>query len=174
MEEWSAGAAADEQFEELETNIFDGFLTEFLTELNVNYWHELDTLPNETWRRLEDGIRDVAEPMRIQFRFNSPVTKLIDSFVYAVCWALRGYLSGPFPEGHLAARLDGVFNLVHDVILSLYADLRTEMVVANHSAHTIQKHWRECNVNPVYMACRHRLQRESEDFQTLLENRDAY
>ena len=166
MAEWSAGVAADHQYQELENNLLYTFLPQFLVNINANYWQELDSLPDDTWDHLRYGIRDEFETTIARFRNNGRVIHILDRMQHAMYWGLRGYFAVPFPGGRLDAHLDTAFTFILTVLTPFYADIRTEMVQVNYFVQKIQKNWREANTNPDYLLCRRRLMYE---YHTILE-----
>jgi len=160
MAEWSAGVAADHQYQELENNLLYTFIPQFLDNINANYWQALDSLPDDTWDHLRDGIRDEFESIRTRFRNNSRVLHIIDRMQHAMYWGLRGYFAVPFPGERLDAHLDTAFTFILTVLTPFYVEIRTEMVQVNYVAHKIQTYWREANTNPGYLLCRRRLMHE--------------
>ena len=53
----------------------------------------------------------------------------------------------------------------------MYANLRTEMTMVNHSAHIIQRKWRRSITDPAYLVCRKRLMYE---FKKISSEMDMY
>jgi hypothetical protein len=160
MAEWSAGVAADHQYQELENTLLYTFLPLFLVNINGNYWQELDSLPDDTWDQLRDGIRDAFETTIARFRNNGRVLHIIDRIQHALYWGLRGYFAVPFPGERLDAHLDTAFTFILTTLTPFYAEFRTEMVQVNYVIHKIQTYWREANTNPAHLLCRRRLMHE--------------
>ena len=166
MAEWSAGVAADHQYQDLEHNIVYVFLPNFLVNLDTDYWEHNNSLPHATRHHIRDGIRAAFELTAYRFRNNGRVLHVMDRIEHALYWGLIGYFAGPFPGERLDAHLDTAFTFILNTLAVFYTEIRTEMVQVNYWIQKIQKNWREANTNPDYLLCRRLLMYE---YHTILE-----
>lgn len=136
-------------------------------------WVETGALPDNTWEQLQEALEWAIEPTRAKYLYVRQhfIPGRLREMVNALFWAIRGYLSCPFPQGQLQHHLDVMFHLVQDILRPYYVGIRTEMVAANYRVRTIQKFWWESYMNPAYQVCQRRLRRDFEEFTQALEER---
>jgi hypothetical protein len=77
--------------------------------------------------------------------------------IKSVVW---GAMNVPYPVSphiHIDQVIFNVFVIYNKFV---YADLRTEMIMTNHSVQVLQRNWRRCISDPTHIVCRRRLEYE--------------
>lgn len=133
-------------------------------------WNMTDRLDNRDWENTNATIRDVFAPFIRQYGYTTVESILQNcrNVLIHVVWAA---MNVPFPRNpwdHVERVVENTLNMFNR---TMYANLRTEMFMVNHSAHIIQKKWRRSITDPRYMVCRNRLMYE---FKKISSEMDMY
>ena len=152
----------DDQLEAFETRLTAQLQYALFVNINLDYWEELDELDNISVQVISDIVHDVFRPV-LNVYAGTPAAPLLEGSRLLIEHALLASMNVPFPRDPILHVHRVVNNMLNIFIRTAYAQLRTEMIMANHSAHVLQRVWREANTNPARLACRRRLLREFDD-----------
>ena len=73
-------------------------------------------------------------------------------------------LNVPWPGQNTALHIQQVCdNIMEFYVQNVYVQLRTEMIMVNHSVQIIQRTWRHAISNPDYAVCQRRLARDYQE-----------
>ena len=133
-------------------------------------WNMTDRLDNNEWENINATIRDVFAPFIRQYGYTTvePILQNCRNVLIHVVWAA---MNVPFPRNpwdHVERVVENTLNMFNR---TMYANLRTEMTMVNHSAHIIQRKWRRSITDPAYLVCRKRLMYE---FKKISSEMDMY
>ena len=133
-------------------------------------WNMTDRLDNKDWENTNATIRDVFAPFIRQYGYTTvePILQNCRNVLIHVVWAA---MNVPFPRNpwdHVERVVENTLNMFNR---TMYANLRTEMTMVNHSAHSIQRKWRRSITDPAYLVCRKRLMYE---FKKISSEMDMY
>jgi hypothetical protein len=133
-------------------------------------WNLTDRLDNRDWENTNATIRDVFAPFIRQYGYTTvePIMQNCRNVLIHVVWAA---MNVPFPRNpwdHVERVVENTLNMFNR---TMYANLRTEMFMVNHSAHIIQRIWRRAITDPSYLVCRSRLMYE---FKKISSEMDMY
>lgn len=133
-------------------------------------WNAMDRLNDDDWENINATIRDVFAPFirRYGYTIVEPILQNCRNALIHVVWAA---MNVPFPRDPLAHIECVVENTLNVFNRTTYANLRTEMIMANHSAHVIQRKWRRAITDPSHLVCRNRLMYE---FKKISSEMDMY
>lgn len=154
--------AVDDQIQDLEDRLSNQLQYALFVNINLEFWEELDELDNESVQVIRDVTRDIFAPMHRVYR-DTAVEPLLIRCQDLIENALIAAMNVPFPRDPVAHVHRVVRNILELFIRTTYAQLRTEMIMIDHSAQLIQRNWRHVNTNPNHLACRRRLRREFEN-----------
>jgi hypothetical protein len=152
----------DDQLEAFENRLTTQLQYALFVNINIDYWEELDELDNVSVQVISDIVRDVFAPI-LNVYTGTPVVPLLEASRLIIEHALLASMNVPFPRDPILHVHRVVHNMLHIFIQTAYAQLRTEMIMANHNAQVLQRVWREAITNPARLACRRRLSREFEN-----------
>jgi hypothetical protein len=133
-------------------------------------WNITDRLDNRDWENTNATIRDVFAPFIRQYGYTvvEPILQNCRNVLIHVVWAA---MNVPFPRNpwdHVERVVENTLNMFNR---TMYANLRTEMFMVNHSANIIQRIWRRAITDPRYIVCRNRLMYE---FKKISSETDMY
>jgi hypothetical protein len=137
---------------------------------NMTEWDYNDRLSNEDWENINATIRDVFAPFIRQYGYTAaePILQNSRNALIHVVWAS---MNVPFPRNpwdHVERVVENTLNVFNR---TTYANLRTEMIMANHHANVIQRNWRRAISDPGYIVCQNRLMYE---FKKISSEMDMY
>jgi hypothetical protein len=162
--------SVDDEVEVLEQRLNGELMFQLGIHTNMMEWEENDGLSNEDWENINATIRDVFAPFIRQYGYTEAESILQNSrnALIHVVWAA---MNVPFPRNpwdHVERVVENTLNVFNR---TTYTNLRTEMIMANHSAHVIQRNWRRSIADPVHLVCRNRLMHE---FKKISSEMDMY
>jgi len=154
----------DVQLEEFELDLRG--LLEFQLGLRIDrqFWYDNQQL-SEADNRLTSQVIDGAfTDLTHRYQNVDAVMEILEHcriLIQNVVWAS---MNVPIQHDAIDAHIDAVINNAMTVYNRvIYAPLRTEMIMANHNAHVLQRTWRRCITDPSHLACRRRLMYEFEE-----------
>jgi hypothetical protein len=153
----------DQQLDRLELQMRNELQFQLSVHVPRRYWEHMNELDNATNENIRATLRDVFGPWITIYRHTIVETILVQcrDILVQVVWAA---MNVPFPQD-FDAHIQSVIRNAHYVYVQLiYAPLRTEMIMANHTVEIIQRTWRRSIADPSYLVCRRRLLSEFETF----------
>lgn len=150
----------DQQLEEFETSLRAHLTCAIARNVNTDYWFEVDAMNREVRETIFTVVNMVVDRLSDQYTLATPVTNLLEHLRILIPHVLWASVNVPFPHEptlHLGQVIDNAMQVYFDVI---FANLRTEMIMANHNATVLQRTWRRCVTDPSHPACRRRLEYE--------------
>lgn len=155
--------SVDDQLAHFEQALRDRFNFNLIREINLDYWAELDRIDGQSLMSVRNCVMDPFVRMRERYT-GTPVETILARFQFMVWHMLPVALNVPWPGQNTALHVQQVGeNMMDFYNENVYAQLRTEMIMMNHSAHIIQRTWRHVASNPGFAVCRRRLVREYEE-----------
>jgi hypothetical protein len=160
----------DEELELLEQTLNGELMFQLAIHTNMTEWDNMDRLANEDWENINATIRDVFAPFIRRYGYTTvePILQNCRNALIHVVWAS---MNVPFPRNpwdHVERVVENTLNVFNR---TTYATLRTEMVMANHTANVIQRNWRRAISDPRYLVCQKRLMYE---FKKISSETDMY
>lgn len=155
-----ARGGVDVQLQEFEDDLITALEHLLRYHINIARWDELDQLAPADREAINTTIDVALLDLAARYSDVAPVRAILDLtrvLFRSVVWAS---MNVPFPHDrqlHIDSVLD---NLIEVFNREIYADLRTEMIMANHHAQVLQRNWRRCIADPSHPACRRRLEYE--------------
>lgn len=153
----------DVQLIEFENALRNHLEFQLIVNTNRNYWNEMDTLHPDDNIDIENAIRGSFVDIIHRYRQSQQVIDILahcQILINNVVWAAMNVPYPANPDLHIERVVD---NALHVYIQTIYALLRTEMIMANHVAHIVQRTWRRVVADPQHPVCRRRLLREFDD-----------
>jgi hypothetical protein len=146
----------DDEIEALEQRLTAELIFQLTVHTSMRQWEAMDRLDNEDWENINATIRDFFAPFIRRYGYTAaePILQNSRNALIHVVWAA---MNVPFPQNpldHIESVVDNTLNVFNQ---TTYANLRTEMIMVNHSAHVIQRNWRRAITDPAYLVCRKRL-----------------
>jgi len=155
----------DVQLDEFETDLRGVLEFHLILRIDNQFWAETGELSTEDNRLIAQVIDGAFMDLTHRYQNARFVIDILENcriLIQNVVWAA---MNVPMPyEDDIAVHVNAVINnalMVYNRVI--YAPLRTEMVMANHSAEVLQRTWRHCITDPSHIACRRRLMYEFED-----------
>lgn len=150
----------DAQLHDFEQELDASLEHVLLYHVNLVYWNDMNHISDNDRARINAAI-DVAL-LDLTARYEDvtsvrTVLELARILFRNVVWAAMNVPFPADPRLHVEYVID---NLMEVYTLEIYANLRTEMIMANHHAHVLQRTWRRCITNPSHPACKRRLEYE--------------
>lgn len=144
-----------------------GDVEEMLVNMNLEHWHETDLPTILFFENLKMAIQQAHYPLVQKYKDTAVSPLLIDSqqLVFDAVWAGMNVPFPAVPDLHVITVCDNARYLWN---VRIYARLRTEMIMVNHSAQLVQRNWRRIILDPEHPACRRRLEYEFADLEQLL------
>ena len=160
----------DDELEVLGQRLNGELMFQLAIHTNMIEWDANDRLGNEDWENINATIRDVFAPFIRQYGYTAaePILQNSRNALIHVVWAA---MNVPFPRNpwdHVERVVENTLNVFNR---TTYANLRTEMIMVNHSAHVIQRNWRRAIADPAYIMCQNRLMYE---FKKISSEMDMY
>lgn len=159
----------DEQIDQFEDLLSHQLGTSLINSINLQYWRELNEQDAPTLQRISDLIQVPFDHL-LRAYDGSRVGVVLRLGATLLKAAARVALNVPCPEAavlHVAQVSENLFEIY---IEHIYANLRTEMMMLNHSAQVIQRNWRRAFFVPTHPMCRRRLLREAAELEKLIED----
>ena len=159
----------DVQLEEFETDLRGLLELQLGLRINWQFWAD-NTILSEQDNRLTAEVIDGAF-MDLTHRYQNAqdVMNILEHcriLIQNVVWASMNVpVQYDGIDAHIEAIINNAMTVYNRVI---YAHLRTEMIMANHNAHVLQRTWRRCITDPAHLACRRRLMYEFDQATNLL------
>ena len=155
----------DTQIDQFEAELRNDLDFQLVVHTPRRYWEELDELDEGTRENIIATLHDVFEPRIEQYKYTGVVQILTQcrDMLGHVLWAAMNVPYPRNPDAHIEDVINNAFGVYIQVF---YAQLRTEMIMVNHSADVIQRTWKNAVSNPGYDICRRRLENE---FKTLTD-----
>ena len=154
--------AVDDQLDAFESRLTAQLQYALFVNINLDYWEELDELDNVSVQVIRDIVHDVFEPLLNMYTGTAAVP-ILEGCRLLIEHALLASMNVPFPRDPILHVHRVVNNMLSIFIKTTYAQLRTEMIMANHHVQVLQRSWREAITNPDRFACRRRLLREFDE-----------
>jgi len=157
----------DVQLDEFETDL-RGLLELLAPAFDRQFWYNNQQLSEADNQLTEQAIDGAFMDLMHRYQNAQDVMNILEHcriLIQNVVWAamnvpIHGAYGHTWVEDHITAVINNAMAVYNRVI---YAPLRTEMIMANHNAHVLQRTWRRCITDPSHLACRRRLQYEYED-----------
>ncbi len=162
--------AVDDQIDAFETRLTAHLQYALFVNINLDYWEELDELDNISVQVIRDIVHDVFQPLLNVYTL-TPVVPILEGCQLLIEHALLASMNVPFPRDPILHVHRVVQNMQGIFTRTTYAQLRTEMIMANHHVQVLQRVWREANTNPTRLPCKRRLEREFHE--AMAYSRDA-
>lgn len=156
----------DEELHEFEENLCNVFDHHLILNVNWNYWHETDEPHREFFDDIDNALVHIFEYMIVKY-INTPVAEILQTWREIIRISVRVAMNVPFPrypELHAARVTDNLMEVYNQTI---YARLRTGMIMVHHSAAVIQRVWKDAVTRPTHPICRRRLLHEFHDLEYL-------
>jgi hypothetical protein len=146
----------DNELEVFEQRLIAELTFQLVVHTDMTKWEATDRLDNGDWENINATIRDVfATPVR-QYGYTA-VVPILQNSRNALIYVVWASMNVPFPRNpfdHIECVIENTMFMFNR---TTYANLRTEMIMANHYAHVIQRNWRRVISDPAYAVCRKRL-----------------
>jgi len=150
----------DAQLMDLEEDLRNHLEYQLIVNTNHAYWNEMDQMSPDNSRDIDAVIDMVFRDIKLWYE-NVPVVRGIleqaQFMIQNVVWAGMNVPYPAHPQLHVDQVIDNAFTFYTRFV---YADLRTEMIMANHSIQILQRNWRRCITDPSHPACKRRLEYE--------------
>ena len=160
----------DAQIMDLEEDLRNALEYHLIVNTNHDYWRELDQMAPNNAQDL-DAVVDMAFRDILLWYEHVPAVRTIlgnaQFLIKNVVWAAMNVPHPANPQLHIERVIDNAFEIYNRFV---YADLRTEMIMANHSIQILQRNWRRCITDPTHPACRRRLEYEFKDWSLSTHN----
>jgi hypothetical protein len=150
----------DVQLVDFENTLRNHLEFQLIVNTNRNYWHEMDVLHPADTIDIENAIHGSFLDIIHRYQGAQPVLDILTHcqiLINNVVWAAMNVPYPANPDLHIERVVD---NAVQVYIQVIYPQLRTEMMMANHMVHIVQRTWRRIVADPQHPACRRRLLRE--------------
>jgi hypothetical protein len=157
----------DVQLAEFEYDLRHSLVFQLVININHEFWAEMGELSNEDIAMIEDVIDGSFMDLKHRYKNVPPVMDLLEHCRILIQNSVWVAMNVPRPfdhESHIEAVIHNILAVYNRVI---YAPLRTEMIMANHNAHVLQRTWRHCIADPSHLACRRRLSREFDNLEIM-------
>ena len=153
--------------DEIEGRLGFEFKFQLAVHTNMTQWEAMDRLGNDDWENIIATVRDALAPFIRRYAYTAvvPILQNCQITLIHVVWAA---VNVPFPRNpfdHIERVVENTLNVVR---LTMRDNLRTEILMANHYAHLIQRNWRRVITDPEYAMCRKRLMYEFNQINTKL------
>lgn len=155
--------SVDQQLEHFDVYMRHELEFQLNVHTDMHFWEDMDHLDNETILNIHVTVRDIFARISNQYVYHTNVVRVADEAATFIEYATRTALNVPYPRNpilHIEMVIDNLFDLYNRLF---YARLRTEMIMATHGVHMIQRNWKKCVSDPTYHVCRRRLMREFEE-----------
>jgi hypothetical protein len=152
----------DVQLEEFETDLRAALEIQLIMNTNMLFWNEMGRLSNEDNASIRLVIDGCFLDMVHRYSAVPQVSAVLEHcriLIQNVVWAAMNVPCPAAPGLHIEAVIDNAMYVYNGTI---YAHLRTEMIMANHNIEVLQRTWRRCIADPSHPACRRRLEYEFE------------
>ncbi len=156
----------DEELHDFEENLRNVFDYQLILNANWDYWHELDEPPREFFDDIDNALVHTFEYIIAKY-VNTPVAEILQTWREITRISVRVSMNVPFPrypELHAARIADNLMEIYNRTI---YARLRTEMIMVHHFATIIQRVWKDAVTRPTHPICKRRLLYEFSDLEYL-------
>lgn len=155
----------DVQLEEFEDDLRGLLELQLGHAVDRHFWYDNLQLSDEDNLLTAQAIDGAFLDLKHRYQNVSAVMDLLEHcriLIQNVVWAamnvpMRGAYGHTWVDDHIEAVINNATAVYNRVI---YAPLRTEMIMANHSAEVLQRTWRRCITDPAHSACRRRLDYE--------------
>lgn len=150
--------ATDDEIAQFETFLWDE-IEETMVNMNFEQWHETESPPLIFFEGLKLVIQQAHYPLIKKYKDTAVEPVLLESqrMVFDAIWSGMNVPYPAEPDLHMTAVCHNTRYLWN---VRIYARLRTEMIMVNHSAHILQRSWRRVVTDPEHPACRRRLEYE--------------
>jgi hypothetical protein len=149
----------DDQLEQFEMGFRDHVFAHLVTGIDRLQWEEIDELSIENRAFIPTLIRYSLNTLFMKYK-TPKINKILEDLYVILHHSAVAALNVPFPRNYIVHIEYVIDNLMRIYVLTAYAPLRTEMIMANHAASIIQRCWRRCVSDPSYDICRRRLVNE--------------
>jgi hypothetical protein len=160
----------DEELDVFEQRLNAELMFQLSIHTNMTHWDNIDQLPDEDWENINATVRDVFAPFIRQYGYTA-AESILQNCRNALIHVVWASMNVPFPRNPWDHVERVVQNTMNVFTRTTYANLRTEMIMANHTACVIQRIWRRAIANPEYLVCRKRLMNE---FKKISTDTDMY
>lgn len=150
----------DQQLDNFEVYMHNELEFQLNVHTDFRFWEETDHLDNETLLNIHVTVRDIFARISNQYTYCPEVVRIADEAATILEYIVRAAMNVPYPRNpqlHIESVLDNVYDVYNRLF---YARLRTEMIMATHNVHMIQRNWKKCVADPSYTVCQRRLNRE--------------
>ena len=158
--------SVSDQISNFEDLLFDSIEFQLIVHTNRAYWEENDTMDTDSANGLENAVAFGFEQILRNYKYNTDVTKILESWYDLIQDVLWIATDVPYPFAYelhmdrIIANCKSLFNMRFRNLLE------RAMIRGVSKIQIIQRTWREARWNPERAMCRNRLGRE---FDTLNE-----
>jgi hypothetical protein len=156
----------DDELMEFEENLRNVLDYNLVVNINWNYWEEMDEPNQEFFDGLDVEIGRTFDHLLVKYR-RTPVVTILQMTCEILRLIARASMNVPFPrypELHATRVTDNLMDVYNT---TTYAQLRTEMIMTQHSASVIQRVWKDAITRPTHPICQRRLAHEFNDLEPL-------
>lgn len=150
----------DTEIATLEDNLRNGLEFVLIMGIHRGMWHELDELSVNDRREIEQFVNMAFRDIIHKYELFPAVRNSLEHARILFQTTVWAAMNVPYPRNvndHVYRVIENAFDAYNNVV---YAHMRTEMVMANHAVHVLQRKWRKCYYEPDQPICRRRLMRE--------------
>lgn len=156
----------DEELNVFEDTLRNGLEFVLIMGIHRGMWHEFDELSNVDHHEIENVIDIAFHDIMHKYSLFPEVWRVLEHariLFQNTVWVAMNVPYPRNPNDHIHRVIDNAFEAYNNFV---YAHLRTEMIMANHAVHILQRKWRRCAADPEHPACRRRLMREFTELAT--------
>lgn len=150
----------DQQLDDFETSLRIHLAYQMMVNVDLAYWQELDEPDPACLQTITRAIDCTFEDLCTQYEKVESVSDLLEHLRILIQNSVWASMNVPYPRSpglHMDRVIDNALRVYFEVV---YANLRTEMIMANHNAEVLQRTWRRCISDPSHPVCRRRLEYE--------------
>lgn len=150
----------DAQLADFENTLRNHLEFQLIVNTNRNYWYEMDALHPADTIDNEAAIHGSFIDIIHRYQESQPVIDMLTHcqiLMNNVVWASMNVPYPANPARHIEYVVDNAIQVYTRII---YPTLRTEMMMANHAVHVVQRTWRRVVADPSHPVCQRRLLRE--------------
>jgi hypothetical protein len=156
----------DAQIMDLEEDIRNHLEYQLIVNVTHQYWQEMDQISQEDVRDIDWAIDGAFRDILLWYENFPTVREILERAQFLFKNTIWAGMNVPYPANpqlHVEQVIDNSFTVYNRLV---YADLRTEMIMANHNVEILQRNWRRCIVDPSHPVCRRRLEYEFREMAT--------
>jgi hypothetical protein len=149
----------DDQLDALEDSLRVHLLGTFVFNFDLVQWAAANAPAADDLVELERIFREIFQPI-VRTYNGTKVAEILHRCRLVLSHVAWAAINIPIPNDFPAHFNSVVENIITVYVALFYADLRTEMIMVNHSSQVIQRGWKHAVSNPRHSVCRRRLLHE--------------